>query len=46
MREKRTKSIEVSLTLSERDEIAEAAKCEGLPLATFIRMAALREARS
>ena len=46
MREKRTKSVEVSLTASEREEIAEAAKSEGLPLATFIRMAALREARS
>lgn len=46
MREKRTKSVEIALTASEREELAAAAKGEGLPLATFIRMAALGLARS
>lgn len=46
MREKRTNKVEIALTPSERDEIDTAAKSDGLPLATFIRMAALGLARS
>lgn len=43
--EKRTTRVEILLTREEADEIASAAKSDGLKVGAFIRMSALRLAR-
>jgi uncharacterized protein (DUF1778 family) len=43
--ERRTASVEVSLTPAEKAEIVRAAKSEGLLTGTFMRVVALQSAR-